>query len=111
VKTLLELRAYRLKYVLKVRHTRIKKYKDDLGAKCALCGYSQNYASLDFHHLRDKRFPVNTSAMQKPLELIEEEIKKCVLLCRNCHNDIHHPVFSIDPAKTLDSIQRLKCQS
>lgn len=95
-------RSKRSAYIKKVRHLRVKKIKDEIGGKCILCGYDKNYASLDFHHLRDKKFPVNTSSMQKPMELIEEEIKKCVLICRNCHNDIHYPHMSKYPENTLN---------
>lgn len=100
--------AYNKKYIPQIRHLRIRQFKDKFGGKCALCDYSGNYASLDFHHLRDKKFAVNTVSMQKPLEMIEEELKKCILICRNCHNDTHYPQFSKDAEKTALKIEKLK---
>ena len=68
--------------------------KERKGGKCAMCGYDDNYACLDFHHLdpSKKLFGVNTAAMDLyGVEKCEEEADKCILLCRNCHTDHHSP--------------------
>lgn len=70
-----------------------------LGGKCSKCGYHENYAALEFHHVNpseksfqlDARHIANTSK-----ELLLEEIKKCVLLCSNCHKEVHHPNLSFE---------------
>lgn len=67
------------------------------GGKCEICGYDKNHAALAFHHLNPatKNFPVdlrkcsNTSS-----EKLLEEVKKCQLLCLNCHAEAHNPSFS-----------------
>jgi 5-methylcytosine-specific restriction endonuclease McrA len=97
-------------YIKGKRALRIKALKDKFGAKCFICGYDKNYASLDFHHLRDKLFGISTVGMDKPLECVENEAKKCVLLCRNCHSDVHHPTFSRYPEETLAGINKLPIQ-
>lgn len=66
-----------------------------LGGKCSRCGYNEFISGLDFHHLRDKSFNIATliarsarlSESQKTL--LFEEVSKCTLLCRNCHNAYH----------------------
>lgn len=63
-----------------------------LGGKCSICGYNKNIAALTFHHLRDKKFTLNSRNFKCfSKEKVEEELKKCILLCHNCHSEIHHP--------------------
>lgn len=61
--------------------------KLEFGGKCIDCGYKDEIRILQFHHLRDKRFEL--SLYSKPIKLMREEAKKCVLLCPNCHSLKH----------------------
>lgn len=58
------------------------------GGKCQVCGYNKCIAALDFHHLdpkiKDKK-PIGIMYLEEALE----EIKKCILVCSNCHREIH----------------------
>lgn len=58
--------------------------------KCEVCGFS-HVACLDFHHINgdDKELEVSTLVHSGNKKRILEEIKKCVVLCSNCHR-IHH---------------------
>jgi len=57
--------------------------------KCTNCGFSHP-AALDFHHVdrKDKK-SVHMLAQNGNYKSAKEEIKKCVVLCANCHR-IHH---------------------
>lgn len=80
--------------VIERRRLKIVKLKTLFGGKCVQCGYDVNFSCLDFHHLdkKTKRFPLTaTSVDSRPIEESIEEAKKCLLLCRNCHTDLHHP--------------------
>jgi len=61
-----------------------------LGGECAKCGES-NIFSLDFHHLdpHEKEYELSQITAHMPWEFIQEEVKKCQLLCRNCHTKEH----------------------
>lgn len=75
------------------RHEQRSKAIENLGGKCKLCSYKKSINALDFHHVDEsrKKFALST-AWQKSWEVIEEEIKKCVLLCRNCHTEVHEGI-------------------
>ena len=65
---------------------------------CEICGYNKSNKSLQFHHknLNNKFFDVSRGYISKRLKSINdiendliEEINKCVLICANCHADLH----------------------
>lgn len=67
-----------------------------LGGKCCRCGYNKNLAALHFHH-RDpniKEFDFG-KLRQKAWAIIVEELKKCNLLCANCHAEEHAPELNL----------------
>ena len=61
-----------------------------LGGKCQCCGYNKCIQALDFHHLNpeEKEFGIGTNT-NRSWESTREEIKKCALVCANCHREIH----------------------
>lgn len=72
------------------------------GGKCAQCNYKENYAALSFHHIdpSQKSFELSVNnGRKKSLEQMIQESYKCILLCVNCHNALHHPEMSIEILK------------
>ena len=64
----------------------------NIGLKCAKCGYDKCGASLEFHHIDPSEKDETISRMisnNYTLDLVEEEIKKCIVLCSNCHHEFH----------------------
>lgn len=62
------------------------------GEKCGLCGYDKCIESLDLHHLdpTEKDFGLGqVRANPKSWDKIVAELRKCVMLCRNCHGEVH----------------------
>jgi len=60
---------------------------------CAICGYNICNAALEFHHVIDynKDFEIKATSLFKfPNELFIKEMNKCILLCSNCHREVHH---------------------
>lgn len=67
-------------------------YVKKLGGKCAVCGYNKNLSALVFHHVNDKKLSLTARTFSRFDEhIINDEIKKCILLCHNCHSELHHP--------------------
>lgn len=76
------------------RRREIKRRAVDLkGGKCERCGYNKSMAALVFHHKdgSDKTFNVAGSA--RAWYKIVNEIRKCELLCANCHAELHDENF------------------
>lgn len=65
---------------------------DSMGSKCQCCGYNICEAAMSFHHLdpSQKDFGMGSiRANPKSWPKIVEELKKCILVCNNCHAEIH----------------------
>ena len=59
----------------------LQEYK--LSKGCADCGYKKHHAALDFDHIgTDKLINVCNA---KSIEQAKKEIKKCEVVCANCH--------------------------
>lgn len=72
------------------RHQKIKRtLVAEAGGRCAICGYDRCMVSLQFHHVvpADKEFAVST-ANGRSLAAFRREMRKCVLVCANCHGEI-----------------------
>jgi len=71
---------------------------DAMGGKCCVCGYDKCPASLALHHLdpSKKEFGLGSiRACPENWSKIVSELKKCVLVCSNCHNEIHYNVTQV----------------
>lgn len=65
------------------------KYK---GGKCIRCGYDKCPGALVFHHPdpNKKDFAISEKGISyQSLEKIKPELDKCLLVCSNCHSEIH----------------------
>jgi len=61
------------------------------GGKCALCGYSRCQEALELHHPdpAQKEFGISANGYTQSWEKIRTEVDKCVLMCPNCHREVH----------------------
>lgn len=61
------------------------------GGKCQECGYNKSIAALCFHHEdpREKEFGIGYKGQTFGWKKIKKEIDKCILLCQNCHHELH----------------------
>lgn len=65
------------------------------GGECIKCSYNRCYKALQFHHLdpSKKDFNISTNIRSLRFEKIKEEIDKCILVCANCHAEIHEEII------------------
>jgi DNA-binding transcriptional ArsR family regulator len=57
------------------------------GGRCRRCGFAEHQAALQFHHLdpATKSFSLSAQGVTRSLAKARAEVKKCILLCANCH--------------------------
>lgn len=74
-----------------------EKIKLECGGKCKICGYNKCLRSLVFHHLDPsiKEYEISKLLRTHGKKAMRDEIKKCVLLCSNCHGEVHDGLISI----------------
>jgi hypothetical protein len=63
------------------------------GGRCSRCGYNRCLAALCFHHKDPARKEFQLDLRQlsnRSWERTLAEAKKCMLLCLNCHAEVHH---------------------
>jgi hypothetical protein len=69
------------------------------GGRCMMCGYNRNLGALVFHHTdaskKDLKLDVRSLSNHR-MELLLAELEKCILLCHNCHAEIHNPRLNLD---------------
>lgn len=83
----------------KCRSEQVQKRRDKLkilsieykGSKCEICGYNKCISALEFHHIdpKEKDFGIAEKGYTRSWNRVKEELDKCILICANCHREIH----------------------
>lgn len=70
---------------------KVKQIKTDYGGKCVKCGYNKCLDALEFHHIdpTEKEFHLGDKRGFS-IDKLKKELDKCILVCRNCHTEIHY---------------------
>jgi 5-methylcytosine-specific restriction endonuclease McrA len=75
---------------LNLRRERKKHFVRLLGGKCNICGYDKCIGALEFHHQNQAQKDLEPAiVMRRSITNAEAEIRKCILLCANCHREVH----------------------
>lgn len=78
------------KYTLMVGQKKRERAIEYLGRQCVNCKYEKFTCSLDIHHTKPNKKDPNFSSMRGwSWNRILNELKHCILLCRNCHAAVH----------------------
>ena len=91
-------RAEYLKNAVQKRRQNIRKMAlEHKGNKCFICGYNKSIKALEFHHLdpKLKDFGISSKGYTRSFKKIRNEIEKCVLLCSNCHREVHEGITQL----------------
>lgn len=97
-------RAHYLVLAVTKRRKKLKEMAVQIkGGKCQLCGYNNYVGALSFHHLneKDKSFDMSTRGLTRSWKKIKTELDKCILVCENCHREIHGGVTKLPDKPTI----------
>lgn len=73
---------------------------DYKGGCCQVCGYKKCNRSLDFHHMDPSKKDFTISKYKnKKIENLKSELDKCILVCSNCHGEIHDNILDVSNIK------------
>lgn len=63
------------------------------GGCCSICGYDKYYGALEFHHTDPNTKEFDWSKLRlHSLNRIKTELDKCILVCSNCHRELHSTI-------------------
>ncbi|MEK7863493.1 MAG: hypothetical protein AAB295_09545, partial [Chloroflexota bacterium] len=83
-----------------VEHRRARKARAVafMGGECHGCGRDGPPAVFDFHHWdpATKSFGIGQDGIPRRWSKIAAELAKCVMLCANCHREVHAGVRELD---------------
>ncbi len=85
--------------VVEARRRRKLKAVTHMGCTCHECGRDGPAALFEFHHLNaDKKgFGLSESGIPHSWVKVVAELEKCVMLCANCHREVHAGAREIRP--------------
>lgn len=66
------------------------------GGKCQGCGYNKYNGSMHFHHINSNEKSFSISGKSMSFDRMIPELDKCVLVCANCHGEIHGKIITQD---------------
>jgi len=90
------IKNYRHERYIKVEKRKIEMIRknfvfEKMKIGCAIYGYNKCARALDFHHIdtSKKILPINANTVTHSWKIVQQELKNCILICRNCHAEIH----------------------
>lgn len=91
---------------MSISSERVKKWRENcktrmveaMGGACQCCGYNTCQEALAFHHIDPSQKELKFGSIRaNPVNWnkIVEELKKSILVCHNCHSEIHAGVREV----------------
>jgi predicted HNH restriction endonuclease len=67
------------------------------GGACGVCGFAFAPAAMEFHHPdpSKKEFAISVDGIYRTWEKVRHELESCVMLCANCHAEVHAGVRTL----------------
>jgi hypothetical protein len=102
-RTYADRRDYLIAAVAKRRRVIKEKAITYKGGACTFCGYNRCLDALDFHHLDEtkKKFGLSKDGITGSWEKTVKELDKCIIVCSNCHREIHAGI--LQPSEAIQN--------
>lgn len=70
-----------------------------------ICRYNTCAATLEFHHPdpNKKDFSISVDGMTRSWERVKKEVEKCILICANCHREIHAGITQLPMVTSVEN--------
>jgi len=85
-----ELKKNKVSSVMSWRKRAKIKLVEYKGGKCKKCGYNKCVDALEFHHLDPNEKDFTIAGKSYSFERLKSEADKCIMVCSNCHKEIHY---------------------
>jgi hypothetical protein len=69
--------------------------EDKIQRGCKICGYNKSTVALEWHHHSDDKLENPSNLLKRSWEAYMAEVEKCILLCTNCHREVHAGVTKL----------------
>ncbi len=104
----------RAEYLIKAVDKRRKKIRqmavEYKGGKCEICGYNNSIQALEFHHVdaSQKEFGISAAGLTRAWSRVQKELDKCVMLCANCHREVHAGITQLPAVTSVEKRGELR---
>lgn len=105
---------HRRKYLIDAVQKRRRKIRqlaiEYMGGRCDICGYNRCNEALEFHHLdiSQKDFGISDKGYTRSWETVKSELGKCVMLCSNCHREVHSGILQLPQVTVVEKLGEFK---
>ena len=89
-KTKDEIKKQKVTSVINWRQRTKKKLVEYKGGKCEKCSYNKCMDAMEFHHTDPNEKDFSISGKSWSFDRLKKEVDKCILVCSNCHKEIHY---------------------
>lgn len=97
-----------VKHVNNCRRKRRMLLIDYKGSKCQNCNYNNCISALHFHHIDPMKKDFTIGGRNYSFERMKNEVDKCVLVCSNCHTEIHEELRNNGYSDILNKILNIQ---
>jgi hypothetical protein len=78
--------------VIEWRQRRKLRAIEYLGGACSICNYKKSPRALQFHHKDPSQKDFGIGSTNVSWKRTVKELDKCILVCSNCHAEIHDKI-------------------